>query len=98
MPEGMHYCTGHPVGMGCPVQIPADRIFCHSCKARRQEELALGISDLPFSAVGIVLDSLEVYPTCSCGGDATAPLHKISLLHRRWEWNQKYPKPSNKGA
>lgn len=86
--NGMRRCMGHPLGYDCMLDVPEDWIYCRDCRLRRQKELAEGMPP-NFVPVRELLTSFEdSRPICECGGDPTAPLHRISLLHRKLEWIQ----------
>jgi hypothetical protein len=90
---GAHRCAGYPQGVECMIDVPLDTIFCRTCRERRQREFAEGIRDMPLDHVGIVLDNFDfegVHVLCKCGGVPDTAQHKMSLLHRKWEWMQTF--------
>lgn len=82
----MKACEGFPEGHVCPVQVPDDRVWCYGCTEARQRSIMAGVP-VEMSRVGVILEDFEA-PTleCRCGGDALAPHHEESLVHRQMVW------------
>lgn len=85
-----HRCNGFPEYFDCGVTLDGDAIFCRDCRERRQRELAAGLIG-GFEPIADVLDRFDgAHALCQCGGLLDANMHRLSLLHRKWEWEQAF--------